>query len=149
MQQSMKVIQYANVVLLLLDIADIDRALGLSRREIILANHCIENGRCLVIVANKTDQVPADELDARMHELDLMIQRALPQARGLPIVPLSALHGDHVNRALRTAVSSFEKWSSRASTGRLNRFLQKFMMDKPPPRIGGKLVKPKYITQVH
>lgn len=82
MGESMRSIQFANVALLVLDIANEERRLGLSRRELLLAKHVLDNGRCIVIVANKIDRVASDLRDGHILALNKAIEQALPQTPG-------------------------------------------------------------------
>jgi predicted GTPase len=82
MGQSLRAIQFANVALLLVDISDPDRRLGLSKREILLAKHVLDNGRCLVIVANKMDRIASSEQEGHVLALRKATEGCLPQTPG-------------------------------------------------------------------
>ncbi len=49
---------------------------------------------------------------------------------------------------LDIAIRTHDAWSARISTGTLNRWLADLMVSANIPRVAGKLVKIKYITQV-
>ena len=61
----------------------------------------------------------------------------------------SAKEGDGVRRLMPTVLEAYEKWNLRITTGKLNRWLASMNRHHPPPTVGGKPLKVKYITQVH
>lgn len=126
-----------------------------------------ENGRCLTVVANKWDQIPAGERKRFLRDIRASFGAEVPQAAGVQIVPISALNRDHIDSVLSTAVHSFDRWNSRTGTGLLNRYpwhvpcgsprrsdgsprwLSEFLRGSTLPLgKGGKRMRIRYITQV-
>ena len=73
--------------------------------------------------------------------------RLVPQASGVRLVPVSALSGRGVDKLMGTVVEAVERWSTRISTGRLNRWLEEALTRHPPPAVGGRRIRLRYITQ--
>ena len=61
---------------------------GVERQDLYVAGMAVEEGRALVIAANKWDAVT--DRDKRRREIRERVEDSLQQARGVPIVTLSA-----------------------------------------------------------
>ena len=139
---TLRVIRMAEFVLLLLD-AD----MALERQDLSIARLVVEEGRGLIIVINKWDMV-ARGRRALLKCIDQRLADSLPQNRGVPVVPLSALHGEGVDKLLPKVFKTYETWNKRVSTGRLNRWLEGVVAAHPPPMAGGRRIKLRYMTQI-
>ena len=136
-----RAIRFAEVVVLLLDAAD-----GLERQDLSIAARTIEEGRALVLAANKWDLVrDAPEVLGALRD---RIETSLPQVRDVPLLTVSAVSGRGVDRLVRTAFESREIWSRRISTGALNRWLREALEAHPPPIVKGRRLKLRYAAQV-
>ena len=141
-QDSFRSVQYAHVVVLLLDATS-----PLDKQDLKLAEHCIEEGRALVIAVNKWDLVPNEK--AWMTTLQKMVDSRLPMVRGVPLVTLSALNATGLDGLLKEVFTVYDLWNTRISTGKLNRWLEGMMASHPPPLAqGARPVRLKYMTQV-
>ena len=136
-----RAIRFAEVVVLLLDAAD-----GLERQDLSIAARTIEEGRALVLAANKWDLV-RDAPDV-LGALRDRIETSLPQVRDVPLLTVSAVSGRGVDRLIRVAFESREIWSRRISTGALNRWLREALEAHPPPIVKGRRLKLRYAAQV-
>ena len=139
---TLRVIRMAEFVLLLLD-AD----MALERQDLNIARLVVEEGRGLVIVINKWDMVSRGRR-ALLKSIDERLADSLPQIRGVPVVTLSALHGEGVDKLLPKVFKTYETWNKRVSTGRLNRWLEGVVAAHPPPMAGGRRIKLRYMTQI-
>ena len=138
---SLRSIRFAQVVVLVLDATTMA-----EKQDLTIADHVIREGRALVIVANKWDQV--SDRKAAMIELVDRLQRSLPQVRGIPIVTLSALTGEGIARLMPAVTKTFKIWNIRLSTGPLNRWLEDVLERHPPPLSRGRRLRLRYVTQV-
>jgi GTP-binding protein len=138
---SLRSIRFAQVVVLVLDATTMA-----EKQDLSIADHVIREGRALVIVANKWDQV--DDRKAAMEELRDRLQRSLPQVRGIPIVTLSALTGEGIGRLMPAVTKAFKIWNIRLSTGPLNRWLEDVLERHPPPLSRGRRLRLRYVTQI-
>ena len=71
----------------------------------------------------------------------------LPQAKGMPVVPVSGLTGDGLDRLIAAIVGIHEIWNRRVPTAALNRFLEGAIEANPPPAVSGARIKLRYMTQ--
>jgi GTP-binding protein len=71
----------------------------------------------------------------------------LPQAKGMPIVPVSGLQGQGLDKLLDAVEETYETWNRRVTTAQLNRFLEGALAQNPPPAISGGRIKLRYMTQ--
>ena len=76
------------------------------------------------------------------------VQKSLPQLKGIPIVPVSAIEGSGTDLLIQTSTEVFEIWQKRIPTGPLNRWLENMIQSHPPPISGGRRLKLRFITQV-
>ncbi len=138
---SLRAIQFAEVVVLVLD-----ATLMLEKQDLTIARHVVEEGRALVLAANKWDLV-RDRGGARRRLAD-RLERSLPQARGAPVLTLSALTGANLAALLPAVLEAHAVWNRRVPTARLNDWLAQMVERHPPPLDRrGRRIKLRYITQ--
>ncbi|MEH6405103.1 MAG: ribosome biogenesis GTPase Der [Sneathiella sp.] len=138
---ALRVVKMAEIVVLVLD-ADV----SFEKQDLIIASHVYENGRGLVVAINKWDTVK--DRGAMLQHIQDKLQVSLPQARGVPVVTLSALNGRGLERLLPSVIKTYELWNKRISTSQLNRWLEHMLEKHPPPLAKGKRLKLRYMTQV-
>jgi GTP-binding protein len=139
--ESERAIRFAHVVVLVLDARDM-----LEKQDLAIAAHVIEEGRALVIAANKWDAI--DDKPAALRKLRDRIDSSLPQAAGVPIATISALGGRNLDKLMTAVFNIFDQWNRRVPTAKLNRFLESALAAHPPPLVRGRRVKPRYMTQI-
>ena len=140
-----RTIDFANVVVLLLDGAVGPDEAPLEKQDLTIARTVIEEGRALVIAVNKWDAC-TDRIGA-MRLLRDRLERSLPQTKGVSIVPVSALQGRGLDKLLEAVFAAYEVWNVRLPTGQLNRWLETTTAQHPPPAPGGRRIRVKYVTQ--
>ena len=137
---SLRSIQYAEIVVLLLDATQ-----PFEKQDLQLADLVEREGRALVIAVNKWDLIP--DKQAKLAELREACERLLPQVRGVPLVTLSGLQGRNIDR-LMDAILEIEKiWNIKIGTARLNRWLAGMVDNHPPPAVSGRRIRLRYMTQ--
>jgi GTP-binding protein len=136
-----RAIRYAEVAVLVLDGTE-----GLNRQDLAIGRHAVDEGRALAVAVNKWDAV-ADRREALL-SLKERLDQSLPQARGVPVVTISALEGTGLDKLMNAVFVCHERWNRRLPTGPLNRWLGEIEGHHPPPLAGGKRVRLRYITQV-
>jgi GTP-binding protein len=71
----------------------------------------------------------------------------LPQAKGMPIIALSGMHGDGLDKLMKAVMDTYQVWNKRVSTSIINRFLERALAQNPPPAVSGARIKLRYMTQ--
>jgi len=139
---TLRTIRFANVAVLMLD-----ATVMLEKQDLTIARLVIEEGRALVIAANKWDAV--ENPSEAMQALRDRMQTSLPQVRGIPVVTLSALKGQNLDRLMKAVFDIYEVWNMRIPTGALNRWLELVLEAHPPPLAStGRRIRLRYITQL-
>jgi GTP-binding protein len=137
---SIEALKMAEVVVLTVDATE-----GLHEQDLQLARLIEREGRACVLALNKWDAV-ADRGAAR-RALSDRLQTSLAQMRGIPLVTLSALTGEGVDRLLPAVRQASAVWNTRVPTGALNRWFEGALERPQPPLVEGKRLKLRYITQ--
>ncbi len=138
---TLRAIRFAEVVVLL-----IDAQMPLEKQDLTIADLVIREGRGLVIGLNKWDLV--EDRQKTHRDVLEMVDRLLPQVRGVPLVPLSGERGTGIDRLMASAFDVYDLWNTRVSTSELNRWLEQALERHPPPAVGGRRVRIRYVTQV-
>jgi GTPase len=138
---SLRAIRRCHVAVLLLDATE-----PLEKQELTIANRVLDEGRALVIAANKWDLVENPE--ETLAEIRFRLKHKLAQLKSLPLVTLSVKTGRGLDKLLPTVVETVDRWSTRISTGRLNRWLAAAIEKNPPPMAQNRRIKIRYATQV-
>lgn len=137
---SLRSIQYAEVVVLLLD-----ATIPFEKQDLALADLVEREGRAMVIALNKWDLI--EDKNAKLAELREECERLLPQLRGVPLVTLSGLTGRNIDKLMQAIFEVERTWNSHVSTARLNRWLAAMTESHPPPAVSGRRLKMRYMTQ--
>jgi GTP-binding protein len=137
---SLRSIQYAEVVVLMLD-----ATMPFEKQDLQLASLVEREGRAMVIAVNKWDLV--EDKNATSIALREACERLLPQLRGIPLVTLSGLQGRNIDKLMEAIFKIERTWNSHISTSRLNRWLAGMTEGHPPPAVSGRRLKIRYMTQ--
>ncbi|MGL6187961.1 MAG: ribosome biogenesis GTPase Der [Holosporales bacterium] len=138
---TLKTIHRAHVVIVVMDALQ-----AFERQDCLISARVAEEGRVLILALNKWDQVKDPE--KTLERLRQKAGRVLPQVKGVPLVPLSALEGKGINSLMKRVFQMEKMWKTRISTGALNRFLEQMLTAHQPPLVKGRRIKLKYMTQV-
>jgi GTP-binding protein len=137
---SLRSIQYAEVVVLMLD-----ATIPFEKQDLALADLVEREGRALVIAVNKWDLI--EDKNETLKMLREECDRLLPQLRGVPLVTLSGLTGKNIDKLMDAIFAIERSWNSHVSTARLNRWLAGMVDGHPPPAVSGRRLKLRYMTQ--
>lgn len=140
-EDSIRAIRLAQIVVLVLDGNAI-----LDKQDLQIAEHVINEGRALIVAVNKWDAVKDKE--AARQQLQDRLEVSMAQIKDVPFVTLSALHGKNVERVLKSALSIYDVWNRRTTTGKLNRWLSMMESRNPAPLVNGRQNRLKYIAQI-
>ena len=138
---ALRAIQYAHLCVLLIDAGE-----PIHKQDLAIARLIEDEGRALVIGANKWDAV-RDKQKASGLILD-RLQTSLAQLRGVPVVKMSGLHKRGLDNLMQAVDEMYGLWNTRISTGRLNRWLESMLEAHPPPLVDGRRLRIRYITQI-
>lgn len=139
--ETIRALKFADVVALIMDAHE-----AFEKQDLQIADLALREGRAVVFVVSKWDEVDAPGEAAR--ELRHRLDSLLANARGAPLVYLSGLTGRHVDRLMPAVIKAHDDWSARVKTGDLNRWLRHTVEHHPPPAIHGKRIKPRYMAQI-
>lgn len=137
----LRAMQFAEVVIIL-----IDATIPFEKQDIQIADLIIREGRAPVIALNKWDLI--EDRQAELKELLLKAQESLHQIKKLQIVPISGMTGEGIPKLMKAIFNVHEQWNRRISTSKLNNWLDDIQYHHPPPAVGGRRIRMKYMTQI-
>ena len=138
---ALRAIQYAHLCVLLIDSTE-----ELHKQDLAIARWIAEEGRAIVIGANKWDAVRNKQ--AAVQRIDDRLETSLAQLRGVPVVSMSGLYGRGFDKMMKAANEMYGFWNTRISTGRINRWLEGMLEAHPPPLVEGRRLRIRYMTQI-
>ena len=138
---ALRAIKFAHLCVILVDATE-----PLHKQDLAIARLVEDEGRAIVIGANKWDVV-RDRRLASM-QISKRLQTSLAQLRGVPVVQISGLHKKGLPKLLEAAEDMYRVWNMRISTGRLNRWLEMVLEAHPPPLVNGRRLRIRYMTQI-
>jgi GTP-binding protein len=145
-QDAMRAMKTADVAVLVVDAT----AELLHRQELAIVDAVVREGRALVVAANKMDllEITADYRPEHFaRQVQAQIEARVPVLRSTPVIAMSSLTGDKVQRLMPVVFDARDRWSQMISTGLLNRWVQEVIEGQPPPMVNGRQVKIKYVMQ--
>lgn len=123
----------------------IDAVEGLADQDARIANLAVKNGRALIMVLNKWDAVEKDNRTADQMIKTIREERA--SLRWAPILTMSALTGQRVNKLLEFIDEVRANAQRRIPTSQLNRWFENVIAMRPPPLYKKRATKLYYATQ--
>ena len=138
--RSLAAIRRADVVLIVCDASQ-----GLSEQDVRIAGYAHEEGRASVLVVNKWDLVEKDTHTMNQFKKDLAADLAFMSY--VPMLFISALTGQRVNKVLEAADEVYEQSCRRITTGMLNDIVNEAVSMNEPPSDNGRRLKLYYATQ--
>jgi GTPase len=137
---ALRAIRFAEVVVLMMDSQH-----RFEEQDLRIADLVEREGRALVIGVNKWDLM--DSKPGQISALRGEVDHLLPQVRGVPVVAVSGLMGDGIDRLMDAIVQAYAVWNKRVATAALNRWFEQAVDANPPPAVSGRRLKLNYITQ--
>ena len=134
-------IERADVCLILIDAND-----GVTEQDTKIAGLVHEAGKAAIIVVNKWDAVENKETNT-MRDKELAVKDGLSYMPYAPVIFLSALTGQRVDRIFQVINDVHEQNCSRITTGALNSVLADATARVQPPTDKGRRLKIYYMTQ--
>ncbi len=137
---ALRAVRFAEVVVLMMD-----AQIRFEEQDLRIADLIEREGRALVIAANKWDLIEGKP--GQISGLRTDVDHLLPQVSGTPIVAVSGLMGEGIDRLMEAIVKAYAVWNKRVSTSALNRWFEQAIAANPPPAVSGRRLKLNYITQ--
>ena len=137
----LRAVKFAEVVVLLLD-----ATIPFEKQDLAILSVIEREGRALVVGVNKWDLVAGEA--GRFQRMVEDAERLISNVKGAQIIPLSGLTGSGTDQLMEACFKAAEIWSTRVSTGQINRWLEGVLEKHPPPAISGRRIKIRYATQV-
>jgi GTPase len=137
---ALRAIRFAEVVVMMMDAQN-----KFEEQDLRIADLIEREGRALVIAVNKWDlmETKAGAISALRTEAD----HWLPQVKGAPLVAVSGLMGEGIDRLMHAIEEAYRVWNRRVPTAALNRWFEQAVSANPPPAVSGRRLKLNYITQ--
>ncbi len=139
--RSINAIERADVCLILIDAND-----GVTEQDTKIAGLAHEAGKASIIVVNKWDLVEKD--DKTMDKMTEKIRADLGYMPYAPVLFISALTGQRVDKLYELINSVNEQSCMRITTGMLNTILADATSRVQPPTDKGRRLKIYYMTQI-
>lgn len=139
--RSLTAIERADVCLLLIDGKE-----GVSEQDSKIAGYIHEQGKAAIILVNKWDIVEKDDKITDRYIAE--IKKELPFMDYAPVLFISALTGQRINRVIELINHVSAQHSLRIKTGLLNDIVSEAVLANQPAISGGRRLKIYYATQV-
>ena len=137
---ALRAVRFAEVVVLMMD-----AQIRFEEQDLRIADLIEREGRALVIAANKWDLIEGKP--GQISGLRTDADHWLPQVSGVPIVAVSGLMGEGIDRLMSAIEQAYAVWNKRVPTSALNRWFEQAIAANPPPAVSGRRLKLNYITQ--
>lgn len=139
--RSMKAIGRCDVAILVIDAVE-----GFTAQDLHIAGYVQEEAKGLVVVVNKWDAIEKD--NDTMDEYKEKAAESLDFMAYAPLVFISALTGQRVQKVPETVLEVLEERNKRVATGQLNRIIREAIIAHPPSESSrGRYLKFSYATQ--
>jgi GTP-binding protein len=139
--RSVRSIDRTDVVLLLIDAQE-----GVTAQDTHVASYVLEKAKSVIVLVNKWDAIDKDAYT--MNTFTENVREALKFMDYVPVIFISALTKQRVNKILPLALEVAEERKRRIRTGELNQFLQEMYAETMPPSRQGRRLRLYYATQV-
>jgi len=137
---ALRAVRFAEVVVLMMDAQH-----RFEEQDLRIADLVEREGRALVIAVSKWDLVEAK--GGQISQLRADADHWLPQVAGAPVVAVSGLTGEGIDRLMGAILEAYSVWNKRVATSALNRWFEQAIQANPPPAVSGRRLKLNYITQ--
>ena len=137
---ALRAVRFAEVVVLMMDAQN-----RFEEQDLRIADLIEREGRAIVLAVNKWDLV--ERKPNLISGLRADADHWLPQVKGAPIVAVSGLTGEGIDRLMTAIREAYAVWNQRVPTATLNRWFEQAISANPPPAVSGRRLKLNYITQ--
>ena len=138
---ALRAVRFAEVVVMMMDAQN-----KFEEQDLRIADLIEREGRAIVLAVNKWDLV--ERKPNQISQLRTDADHWMPQVKGAPIVAVSGLMGEGIDRLMTAIQEAYAVWNRRLPTSALNRWFEQAIQANPPPAVSGRRLKLNYITQV-
>ncbi len=139
--RSLLAVERADVCVIMIDATE-----GVTEQDTKVAGEAHNAGKACIIVVNKWDLVEKD--GKTMKEYTIRVREGLAYMPYAPVLFISALTGQRVDKLFEVIQDVYEQNHRRISTGQLNAILAEATARAQPPTDKGRRLKIYYMTQV-
>jgi GTP-binding protein len=139
--RSIKTLEEADIVFLMIDAQE-----GLTDQDKKICALAVEKGRGIILVLNKWDTMP--DIKNTFEAVSDRMRFMFGHLDYAPIIPVSAQDGTGVDKLLDTAVKMYKQLTNHIDTGPLNKALEQWLLEYPPPVGPNTRFKIRYVSQV-
>ncbi|MDX9788232.1 MAG: ribosome biogenesis GTPase Der [Desulfobacterales bacterium] len=139
--KALKSMDRCDVALILLDAGE-----GVTEQDISIAGYAYDRGCGCIFLLNKWDLVEKDNRTLKTYQEE--VRMAAKFLSFAPILSISALSGQRVNKIFHNVKAVYAQYSMRIGTGQLNKIMEGALAHNEPPLHQGKRLKFYYATQV-
>src|SRR6478736_1341019 len=127
---ALRAVRFAEVVVMMMDAQN-----RFEEQDLRIADLIEREGRAIVVAANKWDLMGSQPslISALRTDLDHL----LPQIKGMPVVAVSGLMGEGIDRLMTAIQQAYAVWNKRVPTATLNRWFEQAVDANPPPAVSG------------
>ncbi|KJC59168.1 GTP-binding protein Der [Bradyrhizobium sp. LTSPM299] len=137
---ALRAVRFAEVVVMMMDSQN-----KFEEQDLRIADLIEREGRAIVLAANKWDLM--ERKGSLVSALRTDVDHWLPQVKGAPVVAVSGLMGEGIDRLMTAIQEAYAVWNKRVPTAALNRWFEEAVQASPPPAVSGRRLKLNYITQ--
>jgi GTP-binding protein len=137
---ALNAVRFAEVVVELIDVEH-----AFEEQDQRIADLVEQEGRALVLAVSKWDL--QEKKAGAITKLRKEAEEKLRQLPGVPLVAVSSLTGEGLDRLMQAIVDAYNVWNRRVPTAALNRWFEEALSSHPPPAVSGRRLKLNYITQ--
>ena len=137
---ALRAVRFAEVAVLMMDAQN-----RFEEQDLRIADLIEREGRAIVLAVNKWDLV--ERKPNLISGLRTDADHWLPQVKGAPVVAVSGMTGEGIDRLMKAIQEAYAVWNRRVPTAALNRWFEQAVAANPPPAVSGRRLKLNYITQ--
>ncbi|MGI8525724.1 MAG: ribosome biogenesis GTPase Der [Pseudolabrys sp.] len=137
---ALNAVRFAEVVVVLIDVEN-----PFEEQDQRIADLVEQEGRAIVLAVGKWD-LNQKKVGA-ISKFRKQAEQKLTQLIGVPLVAVSGLTGEGLDRLMQAILDAYAVWNKRVATSALNRWFESALEAHPPPAVTGRRLKLNYITQ--
>ena len=139
--KSLRSLDRCDIALIMIDAHE-----GMTDQDVSIAGYAHERGCGCLFLLNKWDLVEKDNQTLKKYQTE--VKMAAKFLNFAPVMTLSAATGLRVNKIFARVEDVFAQYSTRITTGRLNKIFEDAIEKNEPSMTRGKRIKFFYATQI-